>query len=144
MFINTYDNSILYTDFFLATTIQKLDSVNAVGAFAFISDHGENLFDTPDNIVLHGGSKFTEYDFHVPFFVWTSEKYNLQYPAKAENLLRNKDKRLTSGCIFYSLLDMANISFPEQILSKSISSEKLAEDSIRYVINTDMEVQEGF
>jgi glucan phosphoethanolaminetransferase (alkaline phosphatase superfamily) len=50
MFINTYDNSIVYTDFFLATTIQKLDSLNAVSALAFVSDHGENLFDTPENI----------------------------------------------------------------------------------------------
>jgi glucan phosphoethanolaminetransferase (alkaline phosphatase superfamily) len=144
MFVNTYDNSIAYTDFFLTTTIQKLDSLNAVGALAFVSDHGENLYDTPENIVLHGGSKFTKYDLHVPFFVWTSDKYNLQYPDKAESLLRNRDKRLTSDCIFYSFLDMANITFPEQMLSKSIASKQLKEDSIRYIINTNMKVQEGF
>ena len=144
MFINTYDNSILYTDFFLATTIQKLDSLNAVSAFAYVADHGENLFDTPENIVFHGGSKFTEYDLHVPFFVWTSDKYNREYPEKEENLIRNKDKRLTSDCIFYSFLDMADITFPEQNLSKSIASEQLKEDSIRYMINTNMEVQKGF
>ncbi|MCL1934599.1 MAG: phosphoethanolamine transferase, partial [Candidatus Azobacteroides sp.] len=40
MFINTYDNSILYTDFFLATTIQKLDSLNAVSALVYVADHG--------------------------------------------------------------------------------------------------------
>ena len=144
MFINTYDNSILYTDFFLATTIQKLDSLKAVSAMIFVSDHGENLFDTPENVVLHGGSKFTEYDLHVPFFVWTSDEYNQQYPEKADNLLRNKDKRLTTDCIFYSFLDIADITFPEQILSKSISSEYLKQDSVRYIIDTNMEVQEGF
>ena len=144
MFINTYDNSIVYTDFFLATTIQKLDSLNAVSAFVFVSDHGENLFDTPENVILHGGSKFTTYDLHVPFFVWTSDEYNYRYPTKAENLLRNKDKRLTSDCIFYSFLDMADITFPEQNLSKSIASDRLKEDSVRYIINTNMEVQKGF
>jgi glucan phosphoethanolaminetransferase (alkaline phosphatase superfamily) len=144
MFINTYDNSIVYTDFFLATTIQKLDSVNAVSALAFIADHGENLFDTPENIVMHGGSKFTEYDLHVPFFVWTSDSYIQHYPEKADNLLRNKDKRLTSDCIFYSFLDMAGITFPGQNLEKSISSEQLKEDSVRYIINTNMGVQKGF
>jgi len=142
--INIYDNSILYTDFFLATTIQKLDSINAVSAMAFVSDHGENLFDTPENVVLHGGSTFTKYDLHVPFFVWTSDKYNQQYPEKSENIILNKDKKLTTDCIFYSFLDMAGISFPGQILSKSISSEYLKEDSIRYIINTNMEVQKGF
>ena len=144
MFINTYDNSILYTDFFLATTIQKIDSLNAVSALVYVADHGENLFDTPENIVLHGGSKFTKYDLHVPFFVWTSDKYDRQYPEKEENIIQNKDKRLTSDCIFYSFLDMADITFPEQDLSKSIASTQLKEDSIRYMIDTNMEVQKGF
>jgi len=144
MFINTYDNSILYTDFFLATTIHKLDSLNAVSALVYVADHGENLFDTPENIVLHGGSKFTKYDLHVPFFVWTSDKYDQQYPEKEENMMLNKDKRLTSDCIFYSFLDMADITFPEQNLSKSIASDHLKEDSVRYMINTNMEVKTSF
>ena len=144
LFINTYDNSILYTDFFLATTMQKLDSLNAVSALVYVADHGENLFDTPENIVLHAGSVFTKYDLHVPFFVWTSDGYDRQYPAKKENLILNKDKRLTSDCIFYSFLDMADITFPGQNLSKSIASGKLKEDSVRYMIDTNMEVQKSY
>jgi len=144
MFVNTYDNSILYTDFFLATTIHKLDSLKAVSALVYVADHGENLFDTAENVVMHGGSKFTEYDLHVPFFVWTSGEYNRQYPEKVENLIQNKDKRLTSDCIFYSFLDMANITFPEQILTKSIASEYLQEDSVRYMIDTNMQVKKAF
>ena len=144
LFVNTYDNSIIYTDFFLANTIQKIDSLNSISALVYVADHGENLFDTPENVVMHGGSKFTEYDLHVPFFVWTSDKYNTQYPSKVENLINNKDKRLTSDCIFYSFLDIADITFPEQIPAKSIASEYLKEDSIRYIISTNMEVQKGF
>ena len=143
-FINTYDNSILYTDYFLANTIQKLDRLNCISMLIYVADHGENLFDTDENIVLHGGSKYTEYDFHVPFFVWTSNEYNFQYPSKRENLLRNKDKKLDTDNIFYSILDMAHITFPEQELSKSIASDSLREDSIRYIINTNMEVQRGY
>ena len=144
MFINTYDNSIVYTDFFLATTIQKIDSLNAVSALIYVADHGENLFDTPENMAMHGGSKFSKYDLHVPFFVWTSDSYNNQYPVKVENLIKNKDKRLTTDCIFYSFLDMANIMFPWQIPEKSIASEQLKEDSVRYIINTNMQVQKAF
>ena len=144
MLVNTYDNSILYTDFFLATTIQKIDSLNAVSALVYVADHGENLFDTPDNIVLHAGSTFTKYDLHVPFFVWTSNKYNQQYHEKEANMIENKDKRLTSDNIFYSFLDMADITFPEQDLSKSIASKQLKEDSVRYMIDTDMKVQKSY
>jgi len=143
-FVNTYDNSIVYTDFFLATTIQKLDCLNAVSALVYVADHGENLFDTPENIVLHGGSKFTKYDLHVPFFVWTSNKYNQLYPEKEENMVENKDKKLSSDNIFYSFLDIADITFPEQDLTKSIASKQLKEDSVRYMIDTNMEVQKSF
>jgi len=144
MFVNTYDNSIVYTDFFLATTIQKLDSLNVISALVYVADHGENLFDTRENIVLHGGSTFTKYDLHVPFFVWTSDKYNQLYPDKENNIVENKDKRLTSDDIFYSFLDMANITFPEQDLSKSFASKQLKPDSVRYMIDTNMEVQKSF
>jgi glucan phosphoethanolaminetransferase (alkaline phosphatase superfamily) len=143
-FINTYDNSILYTDYFLANTIRKIDSLQAVSTVIYMADHGENLFDTPENVVLHGGSKYTEYDFHVPFFVWTSDKYMANYPIKTENMLRNKDKRLSAGNLFYSWLDIGGITFSEQIQSKSIASEFLQEDSVRFIINTNMEVEKGF
>jgi glucan phosphoethanolaminetransferase (alkaline phosphatase superfamily) len=118
--------------------------LGAISALAFVSDHGENLFDTPENRVLHGGSNFTKYDFHVPLFIWTSDKYNQQYPSKVENLVRNKDKKLTAGNLFYSFLDIANITFSEQVLAKSIASPYLKEDSVRYVITTNMEVAKGF
>jgi glucan phosphoethanolaminetransferase (alkaline phosphatase superfamily) len=143
-FINTYDNSILYTDYFLANTIRKIDSLQVVSAVIYMADHGENLFDTEDNVVLHGGSKYTKYDFHVPFFIWTSEKYIAGYPLKTENMLRNKDKKLSSGNLFYSWLDIAGITFPGQVQSKSIASDSLQEDSTRYIINTNMEIKEGF
>lgn len=144
MFINTYDNSILYTDFFLAGTIRRIDSLRAISALVYIADHGENLFDTEDNIVFHGGSEYTAYDFHIPFFVWTSYKYGIRYPSKVDNLARNKDRRLSAGCVFYSMLDIADITFPEQIPAKSIVSDSLQDDSARYILNTNMEVQQGF
>ena len=144
LFVNTYDNSILYTDFFLAKTIQKIDSLRAVSALVYVADHGENLFDTKENIVFHGGSDYTPYDLHIPFFVWTSDEYNRQYPLKAESLEQNKDKKLSAHHIFYSMLDIANITFPGQVLSNSIASETLREDSVRYLINTNMEVEKGF
>ena len=144
IFVNTYDNSILYTDFFLAETIRKIDSLQAVSTLVYVADHGENLFDTEENIVFHGGSEYTPCDFHVPFFVWTSDKYNILHPSKVENLNRNKDKKLSTHYIFYSMLDMAGVTFPGQIPANSIVSETLREDSVRYIINTNMEVQKGF
>jgi glucan phosphoethanolaminetransferase (alkaline phosphatase superfamily) len=144
LFVNAYDNSILYTDYFLSETIRKIDSLQSVSALVYVADHGENLFDTKQNIIFHGGSDYTKYDFHVPFFIWISDRYIHQYPAKAENIRYNKDKKLSANNIFHSILDIAGIEYPDQILSKSIASGTLREDSVRYVINTNMEVKRGF
>jgi glucan phosphoethanolaminetransferase (alkaline phosphatase superfamily) len=100
LFVNTYDNSILYTDYFLSETIRKIDSLQSVSVLVYVADHGENLFDTKQNIVFHGGSDYTKYDFHVPFFVWTSDRYIGQYPVKAESIRENKDKKLSANNIF--------------------------------------------
>ncbi|MDR2384428.1 MAG: phosphoethanolamine transferase [Tannerella sp.] len=144
LFVNTYDNSILYIDYFLSETIRKIDSLQQISAFMYVADHGENLFDTEQKIVFHGGSHYTKYDFHVPFFVWISDKYIVQYPRKAECIRNNRHRKLSASNIFYSILDIAGIGFPGQMLSKSIASESLQEDSVRYIINTNMEVKKGF
>jgi glucan phosphoethanolaminetransferase (alkaline phosphatase superfamily) len=144
LFVNSYDNSILYTDYFLASTIQKIDSLQAVSALIYLADHGENLSDTDKNISLHAGLSYSKYDFHIPFFVWTSEQYRRQYPEKTAAIIANKDKKLSASHLFDSFLDMAGITYPEQRLDSSIASGSLREDSVRYIINTNMEVRIGY
>jgi glucan phosphoethanolaminetransferase (alkaline phosphatase superfamily) len=144
LFVNTYDNSILYTDYILSEIIRKIDGLQSISALVYVADHGENLYDTKQNAVFHGGSDYTKYDFHVPFFVWTSDKYIDRYPAKAGCIREHRDKKLSANNIFHSILDIADIEFPEHILSKSIASETLREDSVLYIINTNMEVKRGF
>ncbi len=141
--INTYDNSILYTDYFLAHTIQKIDSLQSVSALVYTSDHGENLYDTSDNIALHANVITTKYDFHVPLFIWTSDRYRDQYSEKTAALQNNKDKKLNSSVLFYSMLDMAGITFPGQRMEKSIASGALQADSIRYFFNLNEEIMKA-
>lgn len=136
--INTYDNSILYTDYFLANTIKKIDKLSGISYLYYISDHGENLFE--QDLVLHGGESPTKYDLHVPLLVWTSEKYNEKFPDKKINITTNKDKKLSSSITFHSLVDMANLTLMNEIVSKSIASSQLRSDSIRYVLNTKMNI----
>jgi glucan phosphoethanolaminetransferase (alkaline phosphatase superfamily) len=134
--INTYDNSILYTDYFLSGIITKLQQSSCVSFMYYISDHGENLFE--GNSVLHGGIKPTTYDVHVPLFVWTSDKYNKIFPDKKQNIEHNIYKRLSSSVTFHSLLDMANIVYPGENRSKSLASPELKSESLRYMLNPDM------
>jgi len=61
-------------------------------------------------------------------FVWTSALYNEVYPEKQQNLIRNKSQKLSANNIFYSLLDLANITYSHENLAKSFASETFTSD----------------
>lgn len=135
--INTYDNTILFTDYFLSQIIVKLQNQSCLSYMYYISDHGENLYDI-GNAVLHGGMTPTKYDVHVPLFVWISEQYKTLFPEKITAIQQNIHKSITSSVSFYSILDMANITVPEMNYQKSIASPELKSDSNRLMLNSNM------
>lgn len=136
--INSYDNSILYTDYFLANTIARINKKGAVSSLLYISDHGENLFENGQ--VLHGSVTPTISEVHIPLFVWTSDKYNHSFPQKKTNIIGNTNKSVTSSVVFYSLLDLANIEIRENKFQKSICSSLFHADSQRFVLNQNQQV----
>lgn len=108
LYINAYDNSILYTDYILSSIIRKIDRPNTISSFVFVSDHGEGIGRDGGG---HGGNctpKKEEY--HVPFIFWYSDAYAEYFPDKADNAAGHKTARLNGDCIFYSVCDMANIT----------------------------------
>ncbi len=123
---NAYDNSILYTDYFLAGVIDRLErSGRPVTAMLYIADHGENLFDEGCSVAGH--LLATRQNFHVPGFFWYSTGYSNMFPDKVAHLLEHKDMRLASGNVFPTMLDAAGIRFPGEDLSRSIVSAQLSE-----------------
>ncbi len=136
--INTYDNSILYTDFFLGNTIQKINNTRSVSYLYYISDHGENLYEK--NTIFHGGEEPTKFDVHVPLIIWTSDKYNMTFSEKISRIKLNSNQKISSSRTFHSLLDMANIRIDGEELKKSIASKQFTPDTIRYMLNSKMEV----
>ena len=76
--LNTYDNTIAYTDYILGQTIQLLDTIPN-SAMLYISDHGESLGEK--GLYLHG----FPYNFapdeqtHVPMVYWDRQFTNLAY-----------------------------------------------------------------
>ncbi|KAF3995903.1 phosphoethanolamine transferase, partial [Glaciimonas immobilis] len=51
---NSYDGSVLYTDWFLAQVIKSLKASNQLTAMMYFSDHGEILYDGNCKIAFHG------------------------------------------------------------------------------------------
>ncbi|MBC3920526.1 phosphoethanolamine transferase [Undibacterium sp. CY18W] len=127
---NSYDNSILYTDWMLSEVIQKLKTSQQLTSLLFVSDHGQTLYDGTCNLAFHGHN--TQYEFHVPAFVWYSDAYQEQFPNKIIQLRLHQKARLSTENIFHSLLDMANIRYPDEKLEWSVLSQKLKAHT-RYV-----------
>lgn len=120
--INSYDNSILYTDYILSKFINALEKQKAISFMYYISDHGENLYDDNSEKILHAYINPTKYELEIPLFIWNSKAYQQTYSSKVVNLQRNKYKKLMSTNTFHTVLDLANISYPTQKLSESFSS----------------------
>lgn len=102
--INSYDNTILYTDFFIKETIDLIRDKKSI--LIFLSDHGESLGE--DGYYLHGADRP---ELHYPAaFVWYSDKYAQSFPDMIENLKDNSDKKYRSDYLFHSIIDAADIT----------------------------------
>jgi glucan phosphoethanolaminetransferase (alkaline phosphatase superfamily) len=127
---NSYDNSILYTDWFLDQVIGALKAETGLGAMMYVADHGQTLYDGACRLAFHGHN--TQYEFHVPALVWYSDSYEAAYPDKIGQLRAHRRAPLSTENIFHSLLDMASIRYPGEQLERSLFSARLSRHT-RYV-----------
>ncbi|MFC0134815.1 phosphoethanolamine transferase [Massilia eurypsychrophila] len=122
MLNNSYDSSILYTDWFLARLIGKLKQSQQRTSMLYVSDHGQTLYDKSCKLAFHGHN--TKHEFHVPAFVWYSDQFEARYPAKVGQLARHKRARLATENMFHTLLDLADIRYGEEKLEWSFLSDQ--------------------
>lgn len=119
--LNSYDNSIRYADHIIDSVISIVENRSDVSAVMFVSDHGEDLFDTnPEHIDFH--FRPSAATLKVPLFIWTSKTYNTAFHSKRLQLQQNLDKKIGAENIFYTLVDLGNVAFPGFDQTKSIAS----------------------
>jgi lipid A ethanolaminephosphotransferase len=99
---NSYDNAILYTDYFLSKVIdflKKYDDERAT-AMLYVSDHGESLGER--GIYLHSAPYMVapKEQTHVPGIVWLGKNFDY----KKEQLMPYKDDALSQDDLFCTLL----------------------------------------
>ncbi len=112
--VNSYDNTVVATDSFIHSLIERLRSRESI--LIYISDHGEALGE--DGNYLHA----EDYpQLHNPAcFIWYSDLYGQRYPEKIESLRKNASKRWLSDSMFHSVLDAGVISTPVKVDSLSL------------------------
>lgn len=111
--VNSYDNTILYTDMVLDSIIASFENQNAV--LLFLSDHGEALGE--NGKWLHASSSSVMN--RTASFIWMSDMYKATFPEKYNAAVNNKNNKYNTDYFFHSVIDAADIK--TDILDSSLS-----------------------
>ena len=109
-----YDNTILYTDYFLSKTIDLLRAASAEEgvdtALMYFSDHGESLGEK--NMYLHGAPYIIspEEQRHIPFMLWLNDGFRDQFNIDQRCMEARRDQEFSHDNVFHSVLGMLNIN----------------------------------
>ena len=109
--INSYDNTILYTDYFLSKTIDILkQNENKYRSFLiYTSDHGESLGE--EGIYLHGMplAIAPEAQTHVPMTIWLSDDLKHDQSLASYKLENCLNKPVSHDNLVHSVLSLFHI-----------------------------------
>ncbi len=110
---NAYDNSILYTDYFLSAIIDKLKAREGKfdSAMIYMSDHGESLGE--NGLYLHGMpySMAPSEQTHIPFILWMSQPFAQTMATDLSCIKHNAGiEPMSHDNLFPSVLTMMNVT----------------------------------
>lgn len=105
-----YDNSILYTDYFLSKTIAVLKDAGIPASMLYFSDHGESLGEK--NMYLHGAPYVFAPDEQrkVPMMLWMSDSFSQRFRIDRGCLAARSSQPFSHDNIFHSALGMLDVS----------------------------------
>lgn len=132
---NSYDNTILYTDHFLAEVIRllKAHEQDYQLVMYYVSDHGESLGE--NGLYLHGMPYLIapEGQTHVPSVLWMSEDFKTARHLTTACLARRAQQEISHDNLFHSALGALGVSTkiyqPGLDLFQSCQSEQIEENS---------------
>jgi len=105
--VNSYDNTILYLDFFLNEIIKELEDKNKTALLIYLSDHGELLGE--NGKWLHAQAGDEKAIRNPALLIWYSNQFRKRFPDKINNLKQNQYKYLPLDFFYHSVLDVYEI-----------------------------------
>ncbi len=108
--INSYDNTIVYTDHILNQIIETLKGQqNYQTGFWYLSDHGESTGES--GMYLHGApyAIAPSQQTHVPMMMWFSDAWKTAAQKQVACLAQQKTATLSQDNLFPSLLSLLNV-----------------------------------
>ena len=103
--MNSYDNTVLYLDFFLNELIEKLKKSSKKTILIYLSDHGEILGE--DGKWFHAQKH--QASTNPAMLVWYSDNFRDNYPLKINQLKLKQQDSISTDFLFHSILDISGI-----------------------------------
>lgn len=133
---NAYDNSICYTDHFLAQTLRYLESLSGTtSALLYCADHGEDLFDDARGRFLHASPTTTAYQLYVASLAWFSPSYRKAFPQKIAAAEAHTKDAATTHAMFHTMADIASIEGKFVNDAVALTSEHFQRQAPRFYLN---------
>ncbi|MFJ7281650.1 phosphoethanolamine transferase CptA [Pseudomonas sp. NPDC099000] len=118
---NSYDNAVLYNDFVVSSLIKDYAKSDPNGFLMYLSDHGEDVFDSPGHSTLgRNEAKPTAPMYTIPFMAWASPKWRETHDWSFAGDL---GRPYSSSHLIHTWADLAGLSFDELDRSKSLVSD---------------------
>jgi glucan phosphoethanolaminetransferase (alkaline phosphatase superfamily) len=128
---DAYDNSVLYTDWFLQQVIEQVRALKVPATVTFIPDHGEASPSLDGGAVGHGSATYVPAEFEIPAFIWVNAAYRNAHPEKVAALEANASKEIRSHDVFYTVADLMGITWPGAAPERSFASERFVPDATK-------------
>lgn len=108
--VNSYDNTILYTDHILGKVVDALESSSDVdSAMFYLSDHGESLGE--NNIYLHGADRdrAPSQQTHIPMLLWLSPGWQRDDGLQRTCLDVRRTQPASQDNVFHTMLGLFGV-----------------------------------
>ncbi len=109
--VNAYDNTLVFTDYFLSRVIAwlKTHEKTSTPAMLYISDHGESLGE--NNLYLHGlpYRVAPKEQKHVPMITWLSHGFEQYRGINVQCLQKQRDAALSHDHLFHTVLGLMSV-----------------------------------
>lgn len=109
--VNTYDNTIAYSDHVLAGAIRALQAAPALDSLLwFVSDHGESTGER--GLYLHGAPYVIAPDeqTHVPMMLWASPHFSTRHGLDRACVESRADAQLSHDNLSHTLMGLAGVA----------------------------------
>ena len=133
--IDSYDNTIAYTDFVLDSLIGVLEADKRPAALLYVADHGENLRDDERN--LFGHFICNDKDIPIPMLLWFSKSLAKVEGERMEATRSHLSRRVSTTAVFDTLLDLGGVSIERGTTASRSLVRPTFRESPRLVVTND-------